>query len=251
MDKYESSDSEESRESEGSSESSSEMEKRESSDSESQDTENQSESDLSSSDESETRDWIWEKLVLLSCRDDKFSSFDLLKTYIRLHIDSQSNILLQTIMNDITMLSETYNIPLQKAIQIAVKMQEKSIIDAVDKCSEDDDSDDSFWCGLAELRGDLDCHWMTGESNDCTECNGMNMLETTSFFIKLFIDMGKDGLIEKIESGVEKIDSEEISLNEAINKVVNDQKNEILIAFREARKTIDACGSWNKNIFWQ
>ena len=189
--------------------------------------------------------------MILSCRDDGCSSLDLLKMYIRLHIDSQSNTLFESIMNDINMLREKYNIPLQKAIHIAVKMHEKSIIDAVDKCSEnDDDSDDWFWCGLAEQGGNLNCYWMSGESCDCTECNGMSMLDTTSFFIKLFIDMGKDGLIEKIESDIDKIDSDEISLNDAIDQVVKTHKNEILIAFREARKTVDACGSWNKNIFW-
>ena len=75
------------------------------------------------------------------------------------------------------------------------------------------------------------------------------MLDTTDFFVRLFIDMGKDELIEEIESDIEKINSNEISLNDANNQVVKDHEEELLTAFREARKTVDACGSWNKNIF--
>ena len=52
-----------------------------------------------------------------------------------------------------------------------------------------------FGVDLSELSGDLDCLWMTGESCDCTD-----ILETTSFFVRLFIDMGKDNLIENILS---------------------------------------------------
>ena len=36
-----------------------------------------------------------------------------------------------------------------------------------------------------------------------------------------------------------------------IRKKFGDQKDEILIAFREARKAVDACGSWNKNMFYR
>ena len=46
-------------------------------------------------------DWIWEKLVIISCYNDKFSSLDMFKTYIRLHIDSQNNSLFQSIMSDV------------------------------------------------------------------------------------------------------------------------------------------------------
>ena len=227
MEKHESSDSEESRESEGSSE--------------------------SSSDESETHDWIWEKLAIISCYNDKFSSLDLFKSYIRSHIDSQSNKLFELIMNDV-LEGEKYDIPLEKAIRFAIKTNELLIIDAVDKCNEneeDEDSDDWFWCRLSELGGDLNCRWITGKPCNCEKHNGANMLDTIGFFIKLFIDMGKDELIEEIESDIEKINSDEISLNDAIDQAVKDHEEEILTAFREARKTIDACGSWNKNIFWQ
>ena len=51
---------------------------------------------------SENNDWIWERLVIMSCYNDKFSSLDMFKTYIRLHIDSQNNSLFQSIMSDVT-----------------------------------------------------------------------------------------------------------------------------------------------------
>ena len=76
------------------------------------------------------------------------------------------------------------------------------------------------------------------------------MLDTTSFFVKLFIDMEKDDLIEDIESDVED-KSTEMSLIDAIDQVVTDREDEILLALREARKTVDACGIWNRNIFFQ
>ena len=76
------------------------------------------------------------------------------------------------------------------------------------------------------------------------------MLDRTSFFVKLFIDMEKDDLIEDIESDVED-KSTEMSLIDAIDQVVTARKDEILLAFREARKAVDACGIWNRNIFFQ
>ena len=229
------------------------MDKREVSSSESEESRESEGSSESSSDESESHDWIWEKLVIISCYNDKFSSLDLLKTYIRSHIDSQSNKLFELIMNDV-LEGEKYDIPLENAIRFAIKTNELLIIDAVDKCSEneeDEDSDDWFWCRLSELGGDLNCRWVTGKPCNCEKHNGGSMLDTIGFFIKLFIDMGKDELIEEIESDIEKINSDEISLNDAIDQVVKDHEEEILTAFREARKTVDACGSWNKNIFLQ
>ena len=198
--------------------------------------------DMASSDtDDENHDWIWEKLVILSCYNDRYSSLDLFKTYIRFHIDSQNNSLFQSIMNDVTD---------GGSIQFAVKMNAESITDAVNSCSENDDSDDWFWCGLAEQRGELNCQWLDGEPCNCTEHNGISMLDTTSFFVKLFIDMEKDDLIEEIESDI-KQKSREMSLNDAINQIVTNRKDEILSAFREARKTVDAFGIWKRNIFLQ
>ena len=155
-------------------------------------------------------------------------------------------------MNDVRN-AEKYDIPMQKVIQFAIKTNELLIIDAVDKCSEneDEESDDWFWCRLSELAGDLNCQWVTGKPCNCEKHNGTSMLDTTSFFVKLFIDMGKDELIEEIESDIDKTDGDKISLNDAIDKVVKNHEEEILTVFREARKTVDACGSSNKNIFWQ
>ena len=196
---------------------------------------------------SESNDWIWEKLVMISCYNDRYSSLDLFKTYIRFHIDSQSNSLFQSIMSDVSD-SELHEISLQKAIQFAVKMNAESITDVVNRCNENDD--DWFWCGLAEQRGELNCQWLDGEPCNCTEHNGISMLDTTSFFVKLFIDMEKDDLIEEIESDI-KQKSREMSLNDAINQIVTNRKDEILSAFREARKTVDAFGIWKRNIFLQ
>ena len=193
---------------------------------------------------SENHDWIWEKLVIISCYNDKFSSLDLFKTYIRFHIESQNNSLFQSIMSDIIDV-ELYEQSLQEAVRFAVERNGDSIIDAVNNCSEED----LFWCGLAEQSENLNCKWLTGEPCHCTEHKGVSVLDTTSFFVKLFIDMEKDDLIEDIESDVED-KSTEMSLIDAIDQVVTARKDEILLAFREARKAVDACGIWNRNIFF-
>ena len=193
---------------------------------------------------SENHDWIWEKLVIISCYNDKFSSLDLFKTYIRLHIDSQNNPLFQSIMSDIIDV-ELYEQSLQEAVRFAVERNGDSITDAVNSCSEED----LFWCGLAEQSGNLNCKWLTGEPCHCTEHKGVSVMDTTSFFVKLFIDMEKDDLIEDIESDVED-KSTEMSLIDAIDQVVTARKDQILLALREARKTVDACGIWNRNIFF-
>ena len=64
------------------------------------------------------------------------------------------------------------------------------------------------------------------------------MLDTTGFFIKLFIDMEQDDLINDIEDEIED-KSSEMSLNDAINQVVKERESEILLAFRKARRTVE------------
>ena len=76
------------------------------------------------------------------------------------------------------------------------------------------------------------------------------MLDIVYIFVKLFIAMGKDDVIERIELDIDDKRSE-MSLNDAIDQVVTSHKKEILLSFREARKTIDACGIWNRYIFFQ
>ena len=203
-----------------------------------------------SEDDSNCSDWIWEKLVIMSCHNNRWSSLDLFKTYIRFYIDSKRNPLFKSIMNDVAD-GELHEQSLQKAIQFAVKKNEKSIINNVKNCSDkEEDNDNWFWCRLVELGKDLDCQWLNGKPCYCTKHYGTSMLNTICFFVKLFIDMEKDDLIKEIESGIEN-KSTEISLNDAIDQVVTDRKDEIILAFREARKKVDACGIWNRNIFLQ
>ena len=209
---------------------------------------------------SENHDWIWEKLVIISCYNDRWSSLDLFKTYIRFHINSLNNRLFQSIMEDVTD-ADKHEISLQKAVRLAVERNGESITEAVNSCSENEDY--MFWCRLAELSGDLDCKWLTGEPCHCIEHKGMSMLDTTSVFVKLFIDIEKDDLIEEIESDVEDKNTKmflseaiddtsiEMPLIDVIDQVVMGRKEEILLALREARKTVDVCGIWNRNIFFQ
>ena len=197
------------------------------------------------------QDWLWEKLTII-CHNDKFKPLDMLKGYIRFHIDSQSNTLFKAIMSDV-MDGELYEIPLQKAIRFAVKMNEESITNAVNRCKEneeDDDDDDWFWYRLSEKGGDLNCQWLTGDLCHCTKCKGISVLDATSFFVKLFIDMGKDDLIKQIESDVEE-ESKEMPLTDAIDQTIAEYEDEILLEFKEARKTIDTCGSCHRTMFLQ
>ena len=198
----------------------------------------------------DSSDWNWEKLVIMSCHNNKCSSLDLFKTYIRFYIDSKRNPLFKSIMNDVAD-GELHEQSLQKAIQFAVKKNEISIINTVKNCSDkEEDNDNWFWCRLVELGKDLDCQWLNGKPCYCTEHYGMSLLDTICVFVKLFIAMGKDDVIERIESDIDDKRSE-MSLNDAIDQVVTSHKKEILLSFREARKTIDACGIWNRYLFFQ
>ena len=108
-------------------------------------THNKEKSESSESDD-DCSDWNWEKLVIMSCHNNRWSSLDLFKTYIRFYIDSKRNPLFKSIMNDVAD-GELHEQSLQKAIQFAVKKNEKSIINTVKNCSDEaEDNDNWFWC---------------------------------------------------------------------------------------------------------
>ena len=76
-----------------------------------------------------------------------------------------------------------YDVADGKQIQIAVKMNRASIINAVKKCS-DKDVDNWFWCRLVELS--KDCQWLNGKPCHCIAHNGMSMLDTICVFVKAY-----------------------------------------------------------------
>ena len=201
------------------------------------------------------QDWLWEKLVIL-CYNQEEKPLDMLKGYIRLHIDSESDRLFKDIMSDV-MDAELRDIPRQEAIEYALKMNEDSILACVAECEESNDDDDdssdaeeedSFWCRMAEMGGGWDCQWFTGEPCHCERCDGVSVMDTIRVIIKLFLAMQEDDLMQRIEADIEDT-SEEMTLIFGTNRTVEKYGKNILAKFGDARKTLDAC-AWNRTVFF-
>ena len=138
-------------------------------------------------------DWLWERLAILCFSDNKLKPLDIFKGYILLFIKSESDKLFNEIMNNVID-AEFRGLPIQSAVEYALNKNEESIIASVNRCK----SEESFWSELSEFGGEWDCQWFTGEPCHCTECGGVSILKMTEVYIKLFISMREDDLIEQI-----------------------------------------------------
>ena len=69
---------------------------------------------------------------------------------------------------------------------------------------------------------------------DCTECGGTNIRDLVKGYIKLFLDMQNDELIQKIESDIDAID--DLPLCARIDHAIKKYENDIKETLQEARK---------------
>ena len=174
---------------------------------------------------------LWVTLVIM-CYNKRCKAIDVLKEYILLYIESESDKLFQDIMNDIAGAAE---LPLHDAIEYSIDKHEKSIIASVNICKAN-----SFWCELAEMDGGLNCQWLTGKICSCGDCVCGSLLETVEVLIKLFTAMREDDLIRQIEADVAET-GEEMALEDAIDRTVERYERDILARFRSAEDFANVC----------
>ena len=185
-----------------------------------------------------TNNWLWEKLVIMRSNKE-YKPLDRLHGYLLLYILSESDKLFQDIMSDVVV-GELKDLSFNDAIEYALDKNEESIIASVNRC-EENEGDESFWCALAGQGGEWYCQWLTGESCNCEQCDGASILKTTVVFIKLFIAMRKDHLIQQIEADVEEM-SKEMVIDDAIDKAIQRYEKVILGKLRDAEDFVNTCG---------
>ncbi len=177
----------------------------------------------SAEDDHSVNNRLWKQLVIL-CYNKKSEPLDMLKGYIQLHIDSESDKIFENIMSDVID-AELRDISDQKAIEYALKENEESILASVSRC-EKNGEDKLFWCRLAEKGGGLDCQLFTGKSCCCEKCNGLSILSTVKVAMKVFVGMRDDNLIQQIEAEIVNNMSDDLELGDVIDQVVKKYKED-------------------------
>ena len=97
--------------------------------------------------------------------------------------------------------------------------------------------EDSIWCNIAELRGKLNCQWLSGRRCHCRDCDGTNILDIVRILTRLFIAMRTDKLIRQIEEDVLKMSGK---LDRAVGRVVKKYRKDIIVKLKDAKKIINA-----------
>ena len=123
----------------------------------------------------------------------------------------------------------------QDSIVFALRKNKESIVAVVNSCK---DNEESFWCELSELGGTWDCHWFTGKECACINCGGVSVIKMAEIFIKLFLDMREDDLIQQIQSDIDASD-EKIELDDVIDQAVDAYEKDILTRLYNAKMKLD------------
>jgi hypothetical protein len=88
------------------------------------------------------------------------------------------------------------------------------------------------------------CEWFTGKQCDCAECGGKSIRDLVRVYIKLFLDMQNDDLIQKIESDIYAMD-DDVRLDVKIDDVIKKHRYDIEKKLQEARDE----NNWNCSYF--
>ena len=189
-------------------------------------------------------DWLWERLAILcfSCKNMKL--LEIFKGYMMLFMKSESDELFQNIIGDIAE-TESMCMKRQDSIIYALRKNKESIVAVVNSCKDDGES---FWCELAELVGTWDCQWFTGNECTCINCGGVSIIKMTEIYIKLFLGMREDDLIQQIQSDIDAND-EDIELDDVIDKAVDVYEKDILTKLYNAKLKLDV-HRWNYSSFF-
>ena len=168
----------------------------------------------------------------------------LFEKYMMSFIMSESDELFQNIARDIAR-TESMGMKRQDSIIYVLRKNKESIVAVVNSCK---DGGESFWCALVKLSGSWDCHWFTGNECTCINCGGVSIIKITELYIKLFLGMREDDLIQQIQSDID-VNDKDIELDDVIDKAVDTYEKDILKKLYDAKMRLDAC-HWNYSSFF-
>ena len=189
-------------------------------------------------------DCLWERLAILCFSCEKLKLLEIFKGYMLLFVKSEDDELFQNIISDIAE-TESMGMKRQDSIIYVLRKNKESIVAVVNSCKDDGGS---FWCALKELGGSWDCHWFTGNECTCINCGGVSIIKITELYIKLFLGMREDELIQQIQSDID-VNDKDIELDDVIDKAVDTYEKDILKKLYDAKMKLDAC-HWNYSSFF-
>ena len=179
-------------------------------------------------------DFLWEKFAILtSISDDPVEVFT---GFIALFIRSEDDELFNQIITHVT--NANYTV---LGIEEAINNNYKAIVNAIGNANE------KFWHGLRKEGENWKCEWFSGKHCECEDCEGLSIRDLVEVFIKLFLEMQKDELIQKIESDVD--DMEDLPFCVRIHQAINKYKHEIEDKLQEAREKLDE-NEWDHSCFF-
>ena len=179
-------------------------------------------------------DFLWEKFAILtSISDDPVEVFT---GFIALFIRSEDDELFNQIITHVT--NANYTV---LGIEEAINNNYKAIVNAIGNANE------RFWHGLRKEGENWKCEWFSGKQCECEDCEGLSIRDLVEVFIKLFLEMQKDELIQKIESDVD--DMEDLPFCVRIHQAINKYKHEIEDKLQEAREKLDE-NEWDHSCFF-
>ena len=91
------------------------------------------------------------------------------------------------------------------------------------------------------------CEWFSGNECDCTDCKGLSVRDVVKGYIKLFLEMQNDELIQKIESDIDEM--EDLPLCTRIDHTVTKYADDIEEKLQEARNKLDS-NDWDYSCFF-
>ena len=91
------------------------------------------------------------------------------------------------------------------------------------------------------------CEWFSGKDCDCEDCEGLSIRDLVEVFIKLFLEMQKDELIQNMESDID--DMEDLPFCVRIHHAIKKYKHEIEERLQEARIKLDE-NEWDHSCFF-
>ena len=189
-------------------------------------------------------DCLWERLAILCFSCENLELLEIFKGYMLLFVKSENDELFQNIISDIAE-TESLGMKRQNSIIYALRKNKESIVEVVNSCKDDGGS---FWCALKELGGSWDCHWFTGNECTCINCGGVSIIKITELYIKLFLGMQEDDLIQQIQSDID-VNDKDNELDDVIDKAVDTYEKDILKKLYDAKMKLDV-SHWNYSSFF-
>ena len=178
--------------------------------------------------------FLWEKLAITtSISNDPIEVFG---GYIYLYMQSEDDELFDKMMDQI---SNAIYKPI--AIEHAIDENYDTIVEYIN------DKNHGFWYEIGKEGKKWKCEWFSGNECDCTDCKGLSVRDVVKGYIKLFLEMQNDELIQKIESDIDEM--EDLPLCTRIDHTVTKYADDIEEKLQEARNKLDS-NDWDYSCFF-